>query len=315
MNSSIFKYSFFVFLGGVSYGIIATIAKLAYAQGFTWSQVVVSQGLFAVIYFALLFAIQVARGRRPVKVSPVQIGKLMLLGCCTCTTAIFYYYSLTMLPASIAITLLFQFTWIGMVLQVIVTRRAPTGAEIGAILLIFAGTLFASGFLSSSIGGSIDFTSFSPLGIVCGLASALSCALFVFFSGRFETDMPPIQRGFITCCGTLLLGLCVCPTYFSSGALFEGIAGFGIVLGLFGLFFPVLLFGLGAPHLPAGVSTIMASSELPSSILFSLIVLQEHVDVLQATGIIVILIGVIVSQLPNLISLKSKMRTCPKVSP
>ncbi|MEG0071338.1 MAG: DMT family transporter [Raoultibacter sp.] len=308
MRSSILKYSLFVFLGGVSYGIIATIAKLAYAQGFSWSQVVVSQGLFAVLYFAVLFAIQVACGRKPVRVSPIQVGKLLVLGCCTCTTAIFYYYSLTMLPASIAVTLLFQFTWIGMILQVVTTHRAPSGAEIVAILMIFAGTLFASGFLSSSAGGAIDFASFNPFGIICGLLSALSCALFVFFSGRFETDMPPIQRGFITCCGTLLLGLCVCPTYFSSGALFEGIAGYGVLLGLFGLFFPVLLFGLGAPHLPAGVSTIMASSELPSSVLFSLVVLQEHVDAFQAAGITVILIGVVVSQLPNLIPDKTKKK-------
>lgn len=306
MQANLRKYSLLVFFGGVSYGVIATIAKLAYSQGFTWSQVVVSQGFFAVVYFGILFAIQVIRGKRPVPVSFKQVGKLMLLGACTCTTAIFYYSSLTMLPASIAITLLFQFTWIGMVLQVITTHRAPTTAEIAAILLIFTGTLFASGFLSSSIGGSIDFASFNPLGILCGLASAVSCALFVFFSGRFETNMPPIQRGLTTCCGTLLLGLCVCPTYFTSGVLLEGIAGFGMVLGLFGLFFPVLLFGLGAPHLPAGVATIMASSELPASVILALIVLQEQLDVFQAIGIVVILAGVVVSQLPNLISRTNK---------
>ncbi|MEG1561631.1 MAG: DMT family transporter [Raoultibacter sp.] len=300
MQSSKLRAAFFVFLGGISYGAIAAIAKLAYAQGFTWSQVVVSQGFFAVVYFGIIVATQLVRRSHVVKVGPKQVAKLLLLGCFTCTTAIFYYFSLTMLPASIAITLLFQFTWIGMVLQVITTRRPPSASEVAAIVLIFAGTLFASGFLSSSFGGSINFAEFNPLGIACGLISALSCALFLFFSGRFETTMPPMQRGFITCCGTLLLGLCVCPSYFTSGVLLQGILPFGMALGLFGLFFPVLLFGLGAPHLPAGVSTIMASSELPASVVLALILLQEHVDILQIIGIIVILAGVIVSQAPNL---------------
>ena len=107
------------------------------------------------------------------------------------------------------------------------------------------------------------------------------------------------------CLGACILGFAVCPDYFSSGALQAGIWKYGLILGVFGLFVPVVLFGIGTPHLPTGLSTIMASSELPCGILISVFVLGEPVSTLQAAGVVVILAGVVVSQLPNLLPAKT----------
>ena len=104
--------------------------------------------------------------------------------------------------------------------------------------------------------------------------------------------------------GACLLGLVVCPDYLASGALQAGIWKYGIILGMFALFIPVIAFGIGTPHLPPGISTIMASAELPCGIVISVIVLGEAVDAFQAAGIVVILAGVVVSQLPNLLPAK-----------
>ena len=144
-----------------------------------------------------------------------------------------------------------------------------------------------------------------PLGVVCGLLSAVSTALFMFLSGRIGVDLPPIQRGLFVCLGACILGFAVCPGYFASGALQAGIWKYGLVLGAFGLLIPVVLFGIGTPHLPTGLSTIMASSELPCGILISVFVLGESVSTLQAVGVVVILAGVVVSQLPNLLPAKT----------
>ena len=45
----------------------------------------------------------------------------------------------------------------------------------------------------------------------------------------------------------------------------------------------------------------MASSELPAAILISVFVLQEPISALQGVGVVVIIAGVVVSQLPNLV--------------
>ena len=295
MQKNILKYSALVFAGGASYGIMATTVKFALADGFQWTQVAASQPLFGTLLFAVALAVLALAGKRPVHLSPCGVLRLLGLGLTTCTTCVLYNFALTRLSVAVAITLLFQFTWIGVVIQIVVTRRRPSTAELAAAAIILGGTLLASGLFSEG-AGAMD-----PLGVACGLLSAVSTALFMFLSGRIGVDLPPIQRGLFVCLGACILGFAVCPDYFSSGALQAGIWKYGLILGVFGLFVPVVLFGIGTPHLSAGLSTIMASSELPCGIAISVLVLSEPVDALQTAGIAVIMLGVAVSQLPNLL--------------
>ncbi|MVM55119.1 EamA family transporter [Gordonibacter sp. ResAG-26] len=299
MQKNILKYSALVFAGGASYGIMATTVKFALADGFQWTQVAASQPLFGTLLFAVALAVLALAGKRPVHLSPCSVLRLLGLGLTTCTTCVLYNFALTRLSVAVAITLLFQFTWIGVVIQIVVTRRRPSTAELAAAAIILGGTLLASGLFSEG-AGAMD-----PLGVVCGLLSAVSTALFMFLSGRIGVDLPPIQRGLFVCLGACILGFAVCPGYFASGALQAGIWKYGLVLGAFGLLIPVVLFGIGTPHLPTGLSTIMASSELPCGILISVFVLGEPVSTLQAVGVVVILAGVVVSQLPNLLPAKT----------
>ncbi|WP_270299274.1 EamA family transporter [Eggerthella sinensis] len=251
--------------------------------------------MFGALLFGVALIVLTVAGKRPVPLSPKRVFALLGLGLTTCTTCVLYNYALTMLPVSVAITLLFQFTWIGIVFQVIATRRRPHPAELGAAVVILGGTLLASGLFSSTVGD------LNPVGIVCALLSAVSCASFMFLSARIGTDLPPIERGLVVCLGACILGFAVCPDYFASGALQAGIWKYGLILGVFGLLVPVILFGIGTPHLSAGLSTIMASSELPCGIAISVLVLSEPVDALQVVGIVIIMLGVVVSQLPNLL--------------
>ena len=295
MQKNILKYSALVFAGGASYGIMATTVKFALADGFQWTQVAASQPLFGTLLFAVALAVLALAGKRPVHLSPRGVLRLLGLGLTTCTTCVLYNFALTRLSVAVAITLLFQFTWIGVVIQIVVTRRRPNTAELAAAAIILGGTRLASGLFSEE-AGAMD-----PLGVACGLLSAVSTALFMFLSGRIGVDLPPIQRGLVVCLGACALGFALCPDYFASGALQAGIWKYGLILGVFGLFVPVVLFGIGTPHLSAGLSTIMASSELPCGIAISVLVLSEPVDALQVVGIVIIMLGVVVSQLPNLL--------------
>lgn len=64
---------------------------------------------------------------------------------------------------------------------------------------------------------------------------------------------------------------------------------------------PVLLFGLGSPHLPAGLSTVMAAAELPAGLLIAMLVLGEPLGAVEWLGVAVILAGVCLAQVPSLI--------------
>ena len=62
----------------------------------------------------------------------------------------------------------------------------------------------------------------------------------------------------------------------------------------------MVLFGIATPHLTSGLSAIMASSELPCGIALSALVIGEPVEALQAVGIVAILAGIAISQLPHM---------------
>ncbi|OUO91556.1 EamA family transporter [Gordonibacter sp. An230] len=296
MRSPLLKYALAVFLGGASYGAMGTVAKSAFAAGFAWPQTVMSQALFGTLLFGLAFAVEAARNKGAVPMNARRLLKLAGTGMVTATTGVLYSIALSKLPVAVAITLLFQFTWIGIVIQVVATRKPPHAAQVTAAVVIMAGTVLASGLLSSDV----DFASFDPVGIACALLSAVSCAAFMYLSGHVENDMPSFQRGFFICLGSLVVGVVVCPGYFPSGVLFQGIAGYGVLLAVTVLFVPVLLFGIGTPKLPVGVSTILAASELPCGILVSIIVLGEGIGAVQAAGVVAILAGVVIAQGPTM---------------
>lgn len=129
MQKNTLKYSAIVFLGGASYGVMAATVKSAFVEGFSWTQTAASQAFFGALLFSVALVALAVFGKRPVPLSPKRILALLGLGLTTCTTCVLYNFSLTMLPVSVAITMLFQFTWIGTIFQVIAMRHRRIGTH------------------------------------------------------------------------------------------------------------------------------------------------------------------------------------------
>ncbi|MCM3128973.1 DMT family transporter [Paenibacillus provencensis] len=280
------KNSLYVFLAACSFGILSSIVKLAYQQGFTFQEVTLGQfgsGWLIMLILMLFFS------RKKVKLR--QFIRLAGVGACTCLTGVFYYLSLQSIPASIAVVLLFQFTWIGVVIEVITTRQRPSKSTVISILLLFLGTVLAGGIIGANPLG------LSVKGVFLGLMAAVMMALFIFFSGRVETALPTISRSFCTSSGSLLLLLLLHVTMYGPSAVLEvsfkdGLWIYGLILGIFGVVIPVLLLALGAPKISIGLASILSAGELPVAILASIWLLNEKVSILQWVGIAVILVGI-----------------------
>lgn len=276
------KNSLYVFLGACSFGILSTIVKIAYQEGFTLQDALGGQygvGWIIMLILMLIFSRQ--------RVKFMQFVRLAGVGVCTCLTGIMYYFSLQSIPASIAVILLFQFTWMGVVIEAVVTRKWPSRATMWSVIILFVGTILAGGILTG-----YDFN-INLKGLLFGLGSAVMMALFVFFSGRVETHLPIITRSFYVSTGSFLLMLMmVTPKKFITIAMNEGVWSYGLILGVFGAVLPVLLFGLGAPKISPGLASILSAGELPVAVTASVFVLHEQVTWLQWLGVIVILLGI-----------------------
>ena len=132
-------YPLMIVFAASCYGILSTIIKLAIQDGFTASEAVTSQYFTGFVLSALIYIV--------VNRSIPKFGggiTLLLAGLFTATTGTVYGQAVTYMPASIAVVMLFQFTWIGMLLDCIAHRRLPKRIEVISLILLFRRNDFCS---------------------------------------------------------------------------------------------------------------------------------------------------------------------------
>ncbi|WP_059051147.1 EamA family transporter [Paenibacillus senegalimassiliensis] len=300
------RHKWLVFLGAVSYGVLSTIVTKAYGQGYSLGQVVGSQLLTGFVLIWLLALIVKLGERRKEKKGEASVTpgsgimkltwkqRLLLLaaGAPTAITGLLYYQSLHYIQNSLAIVLLFQFTWMGVLLQTIVQKKRPHKVVLFTLVILFVGTLLAAGVFERGSGG------YDWRGIVFGLLAAVSYTLFVLLSGKAIPSAHPVYRSsWMITGGMLLVFLLFPPTFLFDGTLLQGLLPYGFFLGLLGAFLPPLLFAIGVPSTGEGMAAILGASELPVAVLLSSVVLHEHVSGIQWFGVLLVLLGVALPEL------------------
>jgi len=265
-----------------SYGVVSTIIKLAMRAGFSTSEAVTSQ---FVIGFTIALCIAVSQRKR-IRVS--GLGYIIPAGILTGLTNVTYGISLNYLPASLAVVLLFQFTWIGMLISCIAKRQFPSAIEYISLLVLFVGTLGAAGL------ADVDLSAIPLQGWLWGLGAALCYSLFLFFNGKSSATMTTSNRLVLVAFFALITtAVFQSPQIIWDGRLFgEGLWMYGLALGLFGMVIPVFLFSISVPKIGLGSSSILGAAELPVAIFVSVLLLHETVSVLQMIGVLFIITGI-----------------------
>lgn len=254
--------------------------------GFTSAEAITSQ---YVIGFLLAFILFIATQRTLPKLTAKGWRTIALAGMFTGFTGIVYGHSLNYLPASLAVVMLFQFTWIGTLLDCIIKRRMLTRIEAISLTILFAGTLLSAGIFD------VDLSGIAWQGWVFGLLAALSFAIFIQINSQPVEGVTTISRMMImSFVAFITTSLFLAPEIIWNGTLFnDGLWKFGIILGLFGIIVPILLFGIAAPKVGGALTSILSAMELPVAVCVSVIVLGETLTWLQVAGIILVLCGMV----------------------
>ena len=298
MNKKI-KGSIFVFLGACSFGILSTIVKTAYGEGYTLGQVTGSQSFFGMclLWLAYMMQSQYKKVGAPTisdkdrSAKKTAWWKVCLAGTFTGLVGIFYYQSVKLLPASIAIILLMQYLWISMVIEAIAFRKKPSKIQLIAASVVFIGTCFAGGIFNDSL--SLNF-----VGLVFGLLAATAYALFILVSGRVGNDLPTVKKSALMITGSCAITFIIFPPlFFFDGVLIEGLYKWGLLLAVFGTVIPPFFFSVGIPKTGVSLGAILSAAELPVAVMASHFILREGVSVLQWLGVGLILSAII---LPNM---------------
>jgi drug/metabolite transporter (DMT)-like permease len=273
------------------YGVLNAVVKLAYKAGLTFEQVTYSQYIYGAL--GLLIVVLVSRSYRKLTLKAALrlclIGVLGLGG-----TSLFLYASLNRIPASMALVLLFQFTWISLVIEKWFLKKKITLKQVGAALVILIGTICVLHLQSLNLNGK------TFIGMVFGFGAAICYAIFLIGSSVLPKEIPPFYQSFIMVfVNVLFLSLFFSPSM-GGGSLnpFNGIWKWGLLLGVMGQFLPPLLITYGAPIVGGTMTSILGSVELPVGVLFSGLFLNEPISALQWFGIGLILAGICLTQIP-----------------
>lgn len=279
----------FVLIGAGSFGFTPVFAKLGFSFGYTLGQINIIQML---ISFLLLWGITFAKGPNFKGLNRKNMKQIMITGSFVGLTSVFYYGSMQYLPASLAIILLFQFIWIGILLEWIFSKIKPTFMTFLAIVLILTGVFFASNILHGSL------ERLPAIGFVFGILAAFSYAGFIYSSGKVAVEVDPWVRSSLMVTGSVVLILLVFIRDIPSIPVMDGrlwIICTGIAL--VGAVLPPLFFALGAHLISGGLANILSSIELPVAIASAGIILSETITAVQWIGTILIIAAIILNEL------------------
>jgi drug/metabolite transporter (DMT)-like permease len=278
-----------VLFGACSFGILSTFVKLAYADGYSLSDVTGTQAFFGAIILWLCYFIQ-TKTRKPLVVKTISPWYILLVaGSFTGLVSMFYYQCVKLVPASLAIILLMQFVWISVLLELFIYKKKPTKLQLLAVFFVLAGTVLASGFTTQ------NFSEINIKGIVFGMLAALCYAIFLMLNGKLGNDYPPLKKSALMITGAcILIFIALPPQFLTNGALGGSLFKWGIILAVFGTVIPPICFSNGIPKAGLTLSSILSSVELPVAVMMSSLVLHEQVNFTRWMGVLIIISALII---------------------
>jgi drug/metabolite transporter (DMT)-like permease len=291
MKNNVLKGVFLVALGATSYGMLATFVKLAYKEGYTTAEVTSSQFIYGILGVLLINLFQkIVNKEKAQKASSKNIFQLMVAGTSLGMTSVFYYLCVKYIDVSIAIVLLMQTVWMGVLLEWILDKKRPSNQKIISVVIVLFGTFLATKLYEFTI--QLDWR-----GIFWGILAAASFTTTMFTANKVALEISSAQRSLY-----MLLGGAVIVFTFSAftqvGSLnIEIFKNYGLFLALFGTIIPPILLNAGFPKTGLGLGSIVASLELPVSVLMAFLILNEKVVIWQWSGIALIILAIVIMNL------------------
>lgn len=291
INNNVLKGVFLVGLGASTYGMLATFVKLAYQDHFTTAEVTSAQFILGILGVLLINLFQRVKNKNTAaKPSPKNIFHLMLAGTSLGMTSVFYYICVKFIDVSIAIVLLMQTVWMGVVLEMILDKKLPSKQKVVSVITVLLGTLFATNLINNT--NTVDLR-----GIFWGLLAAASFTTTMFTANRVAVTISSAQRSLYMLLGGAIIvftfGFFTQITPYNFAIFLK----WGIILSLFGTIIPPLLFNTGFPLTGIGLGSIVAALELPVSVLMAYFLLNEKVILTQWLGIVLILMAIVLMNL------------------
>ncbi|WP_333695623.1 DMT family transporter [Flavobacterium sp.] len=275
-------------LGATSYGMLATFVKLAYKENFTTAEVTTSQFVLGILGILIINAFQRFQNKNTAeKASSKNIFHLMLAGTSLGMTSVFYYLCVRYIDVSIAIVLLMQTVWMGVLLEMILDKKLPSSRKIIAVGVVLVGTVLATNLIHNE--SELDWR-----GLMWGMLAAASFTTTMFTANRVALGISSAQRSLYMLLGGAVIVFAFAIATQTTPYNWAIFLKWGIVLALFGTIIPPMLLNAGFPLTGIGLGSIVSSLELPVSVVMAYVLLNEKVNPSQWFGISLIIAAIVI---------------------
>jgi drug/metabolite transporter (DMT)-like permease len=279
-------------LVGALWGLHGPAIKFAFAAGFTFPQLVFGEYVVGFAFYGVAAALQ---GVRPPKDERFWV-LILLAGVAGLGVPLFLFWAYRLGPVSIGATLLFLYVPFTQLINFAVTRKPPPMIHVASAALVVGGAVLAADFLSAANASNLRGAPFAILAAFC-------FAGFFSLTSRLGGDATPVLRSLITCAVAVILlpvaaalaGWPLLPAVAPAARA----AVWMLSLGLTFLVLPVFLVVRFVPRTGSGLGSILSSTELPVAVASSAIILGDHVGPLQAVGVVLVLAGIALPNLPG----------------
>jgi DME family drug/metabolite transporter len=256
---------------------------------------ILSQSRATFSFIVLLFALVLLRGWKRLRLPLADFRRMFVLGILGVAASNYLYY-LAIQRTNVATAIILQYTAPILVLLYTVARglQKPTMQRVGAVALAVTGIALVIGIFGSG-GFRLD-----AIGVFAALGAAFS---FAFYNVGGHSILARNDRWTVLLYVILsasLFWMVVNPPWKIAAAHYS--AGqwlFLLVFSLISVLAPFALYFAGLQHLEPTRAIVVSCLEPVFSIVIAALTLGEVMKPLQAVGIALVLVAIVVVQLPD----------------
>ena len=280
------KAFIFILLAGILWGTSGLFVHYLAPYGVSSVQMSAVRGVVSFIPLAVYALI---KDRGLFRLDPKRALLFLAIGAAIFGTATLYYTSMQMTSVSTAVVLMYTAPIYVMAFSVAFLGEKLSGLKLCSVVMMLVGCCLVSGI----VGGM----KFDLLGILLGVLTGIVYAAYnVLTKIAMKKGYAPVSTTMYSflVMGVIATAVCKPGELISSAAVRPAVTlPLLIGLGILTCVLPYFFYTLSMKELSAGTASALGIVEPMAATLFSVIFLDEKIDLLQIAGIALILIAVV----------------------
>ncbi|MBK5252639.1 MAG: EamA family transporter [Peptostreptococcaceae bacterium] len=280
--------SFYIILAGSCWGFIGLFVKNLYKLGLTPYETVFYRMLIGTAFLALVIMFKPSAG---FKIGRNALSKTLAIGLISQMLFNYSYFkSIDMNPLSLAVILMYTSPVFAIILARILYKESLSPKKIVALICCLGGCFF------TVTGGNLILSNLSLSGILFGLLSGLSYAMFPIISKSIPSGTSPYTLTFYS----MLFGCIffIPVAYFNNALTFSVSTGKILNLALLASVstaLPYIFYYTGmSKGIEASKAGVISSIEVAVAIIVSIVFFRESLNAVQFMGIILVCLSIFI---------------------